>query len=163
MTGSTEYAEFDIRKTADNALVVYHDVHARRGGPLVAQLGYQGLCDRLGYTVPRVDQVMALLAGRLIGHLDLKETGYEERVVEIASSILGPENFVVTTLEDASVTTIKQAFPGVPDRAITGTQPAGRAARRHWAAVQHGELFPLSQDPRLRCQLGSGGLPGSPS
>ena len=71
---------------------------------------------------------MALLAGRLIGHLDLKETGYEENVVSLASSILGPGNFVVTTLEDASVATIKRAFPGGPDRIVAGTQPAGSAA-----------------------------------
>ena len=111
LTSSAEYAEFDIRKTADNVLVVYHDGHAGRGGPLLAELGYQELCDRLGYVVPRVDEVMALLAGRLIGHLDLKEIGYEERVVELASSILGPENFVVTTLEDASVATINGRSP----------------------------------------------------
>jgi glycerophosphoryl diester phosphodiesterase len=144
VTGSAEYAEFDIRKTADNALVVYHDVHAGRGGPLVAQLGYQELCDRLGYTVPRVDEVMALLAGRLIGHLDLKEIGYEERVVEMASSILGPENFVVTTLEDASVATIKRAFPGARTALSLGRSLQG-VPRRHWAAVRHGELFPLSR------------------
>jgi glycerophosphoryl diester phosphodiesterase len=47
LTSSAEYAEFDIRKTADNVLVVYHDGHAGRGGPLLAQLGYQELCDRL--------------------------------------------------------------------------------------------------------------------
>ena len=56
---------------------------------------------------------MALMAGRLIGHLDLKETGYEEDVVALATSILGPGNFVVTTLEDASVAAIKRAFPEV--------------------------------------------------
>ncbi len=112
LASSAEYAEFDIRKTADNVLVVYHDGHAGRGGPRLAELGYTELCDRLGYVVPRVDQVMALLAGRLIGHLDLKETGYEESVVALASSVLGPGNFVVTTLEDASVATIKRAFPG---------------------------------------------------
>ena len=56
---------------------------------------------------------MALLAGRRIGHLDLKETGYEESVISMATSILGPGNFVVTTLEDASVAAIKRAFPGV--------------------------------------------------
>ena len=65
--GCAEYAEFDIRRTADNVLVVYHDGHAGRGGPLVADLEYQELCDRLRYVVPRVDEVMALLAGRVIG------------------------------------------------------------------------------------------------
>jgi glycerophosphoryl diester phosphodiesterase len=144
LSSSAEYAEFDIRKTADNVLVVYHDGHAGRGGPLVAELEHQELCDRLGYAVPRVDEVMALLAGRLIGHLDLKETGYEENVVSLASSILGPGNFVVTTLEDASVATIKRAFPDVRTALSLGRSLRG-VPRRQWAAVRHSELFPLSR------------------
>jgi glycerophosphoryl diester phosphodiesterase len=141
---SAEYAEFDIRRTADNVLVVYHDGHAGRGGPLVADLEYRELCDRLHYVVPRVDEVMALLAGRLIGHLDLKETGYEQSVVSMATSILGPGNFVVTTLEDASVATIKRAFPGVRTALSLGRSLRG-VPRRRWAAVRHSELFPLSR------------------
>jgi glycerophosphoryl diester phosphodiesterase len=93
-----------------------------------------------------VDEVMALLAGGLIGHLDLKETGYEENVVALASSILGPGNFVVTTLEDASVATIKRAFPAVRTALSLGRSLRG-VPRRQWAAVRHGELFPL---PRIR-------------
>jgi glycerophosphoryl diester phosphodiesterase len=146
LESSAEYAEFDIRKTADHVLVVYHDGHAGRGGPRLAELGYSELCDRLGYVVPRVDQVMALLAGRLIGHLDLKETGYEESVVALASSVLGPGNFVVTTLEDTSVATIKRAFPGVRTALSLGRSLRG-VPRRQWAAVRHSELFPL---PRVR-------------
>ncbi len=33
---------------------------------------------------------MTLVAGRAAGHLDLKETGGEEKVVEMALDILGP-------------------------------------------------------------------------
>ncbi len=144
LPGSAEYAEFDIRKTADNVLVVYHDRRAGRGGPLVAELEYRELCDRLHYVVPRVDEVMALLAGRVIGHLDLKEIGYESEVVALASSILGPGNFVVTTLEDASVATIKRSFPGVRTALSLGRSLRG-VPRRRWAAVRHSELFPLSR------------------
>ncbi len=144
LSGSAEYAEFDIRKTADNVLVVYHDRRAGRGGPLVADLEYHELCGHLRYVVPRVDEVMALLAGRLIGHLDLKETGYEREVVQLASSILGPGNFVVTTLEDCSVATIKRSFPGVRTALSLGRSLRG-IPRRRWAAVRHSELFPLSR------------------
>ena len=144
LSSSAEYAEFDVRKTADDVLVVYHDGRAGRGGPLVAHLGYQELCDRRGYVVPRVDEVMALLSGRLIGHLDLKEIGYEPEVVALASSILGPGNFVVTTLEDASVATIKRAFPGVRTALSLGRSLRG-VPRRRWAGVRHDELFPLSR------------------
>ena len=142
LSSGAEYAEFDIRKTADNVLVVYHDARAGRGGPLVRQLGYRELCDRLGYLVPRVEEVMALIAGRLLGHLDLKETGYEAAVVGLADSILGPGNFVVTTLEDVSVATIKRAFPGVRTALSLG-RSLGDVPRRRWAAIRHSELYPM--------------------
>jgi glycerophosphoryl diester phosphodiesterase len=146
LTSGAEYAEFDIRKTADSVLVVYHDARAGRGGPLVGQLGYPELCDRLGYQVPRVDEVMALIAGRLLGHLDLKETGYEAEVIRLADSILGPGNFVVTTLEDVSVAAIRRAFPEVRTALSLG-RSLGEVPRRRWAAIRHSELYPL---PRIR-------------
>ena len=70
LASGAEYAEFDIRRTADGVLVAYHDARAGRAGPLVSGLEYTALCDRVGYAVPRVDEVMALLAGRLTGHLN---------------------------------------------------------------------------------------------
>ncbi len=142
LASGAEYAEFDIRKTADGVLVAYHDARAGRGGPLVGQLGYPELCGRLGYPVPRVDEVMSILAGRLTGHLDLKEAGYEAEVVGLACSIMGPGNFVVTTLEDASVATIKRTFPDVRTALSLG-RSLGNVPRRRWAAIRHSELYPL--------------------
>ena len=77
-----------------------------------------------------------------LGHLDLKETGYEAEVVGLASSILGPENFVATTLEDVSVAAIKRAFPEVRTALSLG-RSLGDVPRRRWAAIRHSELYPL--------------------
>src|SRR5690348_2692472 len=84
VTTGAEYVEFDIRRTADGALVVYHDARAGAGTNgngtsrrrRVSQLEYAELCDLSGYRVPLVADVMQLLAGNAAGHLDLKETGY---------------------------------------------------------------------------------------
>src|ERR1700748_1580921 len=108
-----EYVEFDIRRTADGELAAYHDAHTRQGDPLAA-ISYSRLCDVAGYPVPRVGDVMATIAGKATGHLDLKDTGGEEKVVQMALDILGPGNFVVTTLEDRSVAAVKERFPAVP-------------------------------------------------
>lgn len=77
ISSGAEYAEIDIRRTGDNVLFVYHDEHAGPGGPPVAGLSWTELCERAGYEVPAVAEVMRLLGGKLLGHLDLKETGYE--------------------------------------------------------------------------------------
>ncbi|GLW49528.1 hypothetical protein Stsp02_51890 [Streptomyces sp. NBRC 14336] len=112
LLSGAEYVEFDIRRTADGVLVVYHDARVDHTGPLLSAIGHAELSERAGYPVPVVDDVMALIAGKLIGHLDLKETGYEREVIDRANALLGPDAFVATTLEDRSVAAITQAFPG---------------------------------------------------
>jgi glycerophosphoryl diester phosphodiesterase len=112
MSGA-QYVEFDIRRTRDQVLVVQHDGRAGRARRRISDLTYPELCEITGYPVPRVDKVMQLLAGRVSGHLDLKEAGYEDEVIELAMTTFGPGNFVVTTAEDASVAAIKRSHPGV--------------------------------------------------
>ena len=137
-----EYAEFDIRKTRDDVLVVYHDQRAGEAGPLVKDLPYGQLCDMLGYPVPQVADVMQLLAGKVIGHLDLKETGYEAEIINLALDTFGPGNFVATSLEDASIRSIKQGFPEVTAALSLGRDLAGIPPAT-WARVRCSERFPL--------------------
>jgi glycerophosphoryl diester phosphodiesterase len=137
-----EYAEFDIRKTRDGVLVVYHDQHAGEAGQLVRDLPYEQLCDLLGYPVPRVGDVMQVLAGKVTGHLDLKETGYEAEVINLALDTFGPGNFVATSLEDASILSIKQGFPEVTAALSLGRDLA-EIPRARWASVRYSERFPL--------------------
>jgi glycerophosphoryl diester phosphodiesterase len=144
LSSGAEFAELDIRKTGDDVLVVYHDTHAGRGGPPVSGLSWDELCGRAGYRVPLVADVMALLAGKLRGHLDLKETGYEKEVIELAMAHFGPGEFVATTLEDVSVAVIKEAYPEVPAALSLGRDVAGRPVIDR-AAVRASELFPLSR------------------
>ncbi len=139
-----EYAELDIRRTKDQVLVVRHDARCGRTGPRVADLTYPDLCDRLGYEIPQVSKVMALLAGRSIGHLDLKETGYEEEVISLAMATFGPGNFIATTLEDASIRTIKRSFPAVRTALSLG-RDLKEIAMRRWLNIRRSELFPLDR------------------
>jgi glycerophosphoryl diester phosphodiesterase len=139
-----EYVEFDIRRTRDEVMVVHHDPWAGTSGPLVAGLTYAELCDVAGYQVPLVQDVMELLAGRAAGHLDLKETGYEDEVIKLAVACFGPDDFVATTLEDASIATIKSSFPEVRTALSLG-RDRREIARSRWLGVRVSELFPLSR------------------
>jgi glycerophosphoryl diester phosphodiesterase len=136
-----EYVEFDIRRTADGELAAFHDPRTRQGEALAA-ISYPRLCELAGYPVPRVADLMTLIAGKATGHLDLKDTGGEDEVVAMALDILGPGNFVVTTLEDQSVAAIKARFPAVPAALSLGRdlKEVRRALR---AATRLGELFPM--------------------
>ena len=87
---------------------------------------------------------MRLIAGRARGHLDLKETGGEEALIEQALDILGPGNFVVTTLEDASVHAIKARFPDVPVGLSLG-RDLGGTPRLLRPLARRREVFPLGR------------------
>ena len=136
-----EYVEFDIRRTADGELAAFHDACTSQGDPL-GTISYARLCALAGYPVPRVAEVMATIAGKATGHLDLKDTGGEEQVVELALDILGPGNFVVTTLEDQSVAAIKARFPAVPTALSLG-RDLDEVPRSRRAATRLSELFPM--------------------
>jgi glycerophosphoryl diester phosphodiesterase len=144
LSSGADYAEFDIRKTCDDVLIVYHDARADHIGPLVSSLNYNELCDRLGYSVPKVLEVMQLLAGKMIGHLDLKEIGYEEEVINAAIDAFGTDNFVATTLEDQSIENIKRAFPKVKTALSLG-RDLKDFPRSQWAGIRRRELFPMSR------------------
>ncbi len=136
-----EYVEFDIRRTADGELAAFHDARTSQGDPLAA-ISYSRLCELAGYPVPRVAEVMATIAGKATGHLDLKDTAGEDKVVEMALNILGPGNFVVTTLEDQSVAAIKARFPAVPVALSLG-RDLDEVPRSRRAATRLSELRPM--------------------
>jgi glycerophosphoryl diester phosphodiesterase len=113
LAAGVEYIEFDVRRTSDGTLVAFHE--GRAGwGRAVAGMGYARLCDLAGYRVPQVTEVMRLLAGRAVGHLDLKEASGAAAVVAHALKVLGPEGVIVTTDSYPVAASLRRAFPAVP-------------------------------------------------
>jgi glycerophosphoryl diester phosphodiesterase len=109
-----EYAEFDVRRAGDGTLVAQHSTDGRDGPD--ASDGEPGLAAR---------EVMEVLAaGGVRGHVDLKGTGFEREVVELAQSSFGPDGFVVTTADPGSVAAIGAEFPAVPVGLSVGFGPA---------------------------------------
>jgi glycerophosphoryl diester phosphodiesterase len=148
-----EYVEFDIRRTADGVLVVYHDPRVGPAGPPLSALTHAELSERAGYAVPVVDDVMSLIAGKLVGHLDLKETGYEHVVIDRAIALLGADGFVATTLEDRSVAAITRSFPRVRTALSLGRDRREIAPAR-LTRTRLSELLPMR---RVRA-CGAGGV-----
>jgi glycerophosphoryl diester phosphodiesterase len=150
-----ELVEFDVRRLGDGTLVCCHDTPSavRRGasqratneertGPNHwASLDYGGLCSGLGYEVPLADRVMAAIAGRATGHVDLKAPGYEVSTVAMAVDHFGMDGFVVTTMEDASLRLIREAFPRVATALSLGRGVGDVPLRRLPGAIVE-DLFP---------------------
>lgn len=129
-----EYVEFDVRQTCDETLVACHAARTP-WGRAVASLTYPRLCAAAGHEVPRVADVLRLLAGRATAHLDLKDAACAAALVAQALGICGPEGFLVTTRDAALVADLKRRFPGVTagltiggDLAETARFTASRAA-----------------------------------
>jgi glycerophosphoryl diester phosphodiesterase len=117
VSSGAEYAEFDVRRADDGTLVARHRV----GGP--------GAPDRPagpgGEPMLAAQEVMEVLAaGGVRGHVDLKGTGFEREVVELAWSAFGPDGFVITTADPVSVAAIGAEFPAVPVGLSVGFGPA---------------------------------------
>lgn len=113
LAAGAEYAEFDARRTSDGTLVACH--RARAGwGHAVARVSYARLCELAGYEVPRLDELMQLLAGRAVAHLDLKDTRYAGMIVARALAVLGPGGLVVTTESGVVAGSLRRQFPALP-------------------------------------------------
>ncbi|MBT3154187.1 glycerophosphodiester phosphodiesterase [Streptomyces sp. CHD11] len=142
LASGAEYVEFDVRRTADGVFVVHHDARVRRTGPPLSTLTHAELNERAGYPVPVVDEVMELIAGKLVAHLDLKETGHERELTDRAVALLGEDGFVATTLEDRSVAAVTALRPRV--RAVLSLGRDGAdIARRGLVATRVSELLPM--------------------
>jgi glycerophosphoryl diester phosphodiesterase len=122
--------------------VVFHDpvIEARQ----VNELTFDELCTAAGYRVPRVREVMELIAGKALGHLDLKEIGHEAEIIRLALQLLGPGNFVATTLADVSILRIKERFPEVTTALSLG-RDLRELSRLMRLPVRARELYPIGR------------------
>jgi glycerophosphoryl diester phosphodiesterase len=125
LTAKADYAEVDIRRTADAELVALHDSRTSQGR-WVSQLGYAQLCDLAGFEVPKIADILGVIKGRAMAHLDLKGAGYEDQLVRLALEVVGPGQFIITSPDDASVAAIRSRFPAVEDVPVALTLTVGR-------------------------------------
>ena len=73
--------ELDVRRTADDELVVFHDHEV--GGQTVRSLGLPELRERARTDVPRLSDVLDWACGQVALDVELKEDGYVERLAEL--------------------------------------------------------------------------------
>lgn len=140
-----DYVEFDARRTADGHHVVHHDP-ALPSGPPIASLTLREYRAAAGNQALEIGELVELARGRVRLHVDLKTIGDEDGVLASVKRRLAPDEFVVTTLEDASVRRVKERHPDVRVGLSLGRDMTGG---RPWsvAVVRISELYP---EPRVR-------------
>ena len=134
------YIEFDVRRTCDGVLVVWHD-EVLSSGKRLSEVTWDQYVSEAGGLAHSVRDVIIASKDRVKLHVDLKEMGYEKELLDLLLSEVDAGSFVITTLESKSIREIKRLHPEVRcglslGRALGG----GNFLRFLW--VRMGELFP---------------------
>ncbi|PSB41707.1 glycerophosphodiester phosphodiesterase [Chamaesiphon polymorphus CCALA 037] len=113
--------EFDLRMSQDGYIVSYHDRTIVRNTPTqdeieIADLKYhelQSIARSQGFEVPLFEDILKLCRNRVALDIEIKEEGYEDRIVELATQYLDYSNFVIKSFNDDSVRRIKDLDPQI--------------------------------------------------
>ncbi len=129
--------EFDVRKTKDGIMIVYHDPLIE--GRPIHQLTYQEanrLVSSAGFVIPTVEEVLKHTLGKIKLDIELKEMGYEKELVELVLRYFNKDAFLMTSFNDQSLVVIKQLYPDIKVGLLLGGLP------QLMLPFCHSELYP---------------------
>ncbi len=114
MALGADMIEFDVRRTKDNVLIVYHDGLIQ--GKPIKGLTYEEVSQiarNQGFDIPTVEEVLKCSRGKIKLDVELKEEGFEKEIVELLSRYFKEEQFVITSFNDSSLKSIKDNYPEI--------------------------------------------------
>ena len=106
--------ELDVRKTKDNVLILFHDEVIKE--KQINQLTYEEINDLakdLSFQVPTLVEVLQLVQGKIVLDVELKERGYEIDIITPILEYLSIKEFIVTSFQFESLSTIKLNYPQI--------------------------------------------------
>lgn len=104
-----DMVEFDIRRTRDKKLIVFHDKHYK--GKKICQYTYSELnqlTEQEHFRVPLLEEVLELCQGKIRLDIELKESGYENEVVTLVKQLYPNDEFFIKSFKDEVVSKIKE-------------------------------------------------------
>ena len=97
--------EFDVRKTSDEVLVCHHD--AEVNGVSVSSLTFESLRNSNEHLC-RLEEVLSLCKGKVGVNLEIKEEGFEAKVVDLLVANFSYDNIYVTSFIPSVIRSIKR-------------------------------------------------------
>ena len=91
--------EFDVRNTANDVLVCYHDESIK--GKLISHIEYEEM-KALDKNVCRLEEVIELCKNKVGVNVEIKEEGYEEKVVDLLISNFSYVDILITSFKSQS-------------------------------------------------------------
>jgi glycerophosphoryl diester phosphodiesterase len=113
--------EFDLRMSQDGYLISYHDRSI--DDIKIGDLPYhelRAIAERKGFDIPLFEDILKLCCDRIALDIELKEEGYEERIVDLTTKYLKYSDFVVKSFNDDSVRKIKELDPQIKTGLLLG-------------------------------------------
>ncbi|HEY2871895.1 MAG TPA: glycerophosphodiester phosphodiesterase family protein, partial [Reyranella sp.] len=87
--------EFDVRRTRDGELIIFHD--AEIAGTPVANLTRAEIADRAGVLPPVLEEALALARGRIWLDVELKKGGYVDELADLISGFAASGGDLIVT------------------------------------------------------------------
>jgi glycerophosphoryl diester phosphodiesterase len=137
-----DLVEFDVRVTRDGGYVTSHDATVTIDGtdrPVEELTEAEVLAGARG--AARLEDVLRTLKGHAVAHVDLKDSRDEVEIADVCESLVGPEGFLLTTLEDVSVFRVRRARPHLRVALSLGRDTSGLGRWRS-LAVRVSEVYP---------------------
>ncbi len=103
--------EFDVRKTPDNKIIVYHNEKVK--GKKEHRLKYAEINKKLKCKVLILEEVLRFLKGKIKINVHLKERGYEEEVIKIILKYFKEKEVLISSEFLDSLRKIKEEFPKI--------------------------------------------------
>ncbi|RLE81908.1 MAG: glycerophosphodiester phosphodiesterase [Thermoprotei archaeon] len=121
--------EVDVRRTKDGTLILMHDETVDRttnGSGRVADLTFDEIRRfdaGKGEKVPTLEEVLEVTKGKVKVFLELKEVGYEDKVVGIVDSLNAREYVWIISFHKEAIKNLKDIAPDIPTGLIFSALP----------------------------------------
>jgi glycerophosphoryl diester phosphodiesterase len=150
-----EMIEFDVRRTADGALAVFHDPEIART-PL-NRLTLEELRQHAGIEVPVLEDVLAWATDAGMGlDVELKEDDSVDRIASLLNAHDGP--LLVTSFIDPVVARLAELAPQVPSGLLLSLTARGAVRRVEQCGARAAVIEMKLLTPRVLDELAAAGL-----
>jgi len=121
--------ELDVRKTADNVLVIFHDPWISRFTqlPMLKDCTYRQLLEHTAkrkFEMPTLEQALRALSGKVMLDIELKEPGCEAEVIRLARAHFADDKFILSSFDPRIVDAVKAIDVAVAAGIILGDDAA---------------------------------------
>jgi len=115
--------ELDLRRTADNTLIVHHDLRISRNLPRLGDQTYRQAgreARKRGFVLPTLEQVFDLCRDRIAINIELKEAGFESQLLEFVRSRFALSSLLFTSFLPEAIAGLKALEPAVTTGLLLG-------------------------------------------